>query len=638
MKYSRPKVIYLFAALAALPVLSFVPFHFFLPKGEPRGFNMVPREGTCKPYVQKELNDLRKISVFPKGGILNTKMVVRMKERCVPVWGGLNSLPPRNEWVMEKIRLQTYGYQKIPYIPINPDNPYDPNIVWSSPGPLFHLKKASAPNRRNGSRFKMVLFNRLPLNNDVPGGCAQYDSGSTLPNCFHGDQTTNFHFHGFHVSPQPHQDFVSIHIEPKGTTPTGDPNEAIGQYRYNVDPLPWTQAEGTHWYHAHKHGSTALQVFNGLVGVFLIEGPFDKWLKRFYRPHKLMEKTMAIQQIRAQIWANNDKRTRPRFRYTLVNGQANPIIKMKPGEIQRWRYINATSQASAQIRLTFEGLEAKQIAMDGVPFAPENYHRQPLLMDGSFDIDPGNRADFLVRAPREKGRFYVTVEVIGTITSPLRLEIDDRDREIIQSIPDYPHAHPPLLSIDVSGPRKTMKFPNTLPPLPSYLADIPAPTKERKVLYSMGTNGTPPTREFTIDKVKFDPACANQTVFLNSTEQWRVENDSTVLHPFHIHVNPFQVIADGEVQYSPPYIWQDTIALPPGTPLEPAAAVINQRFLDFTGGHVQHCHILGHEDRGMMLGVQTVCSNEKYGKATSGRKPECRPGNFIPALPECPTP
>ena len=161
---------------------------------------------------------------------------------------------------------------------------------------------------------------------------------------------------------------------------------------------------------------------------------------------------------------------------------------MKPGEIQRWRYVNATSQASAQIRLTFEGLEAKQIAMDGVPFAPENYRRQPLLNNGAFDIDPGNRADFLVKAPLEKGRYYVTVEVIGAVAPQIRGEIIVRDREIMNSIPNYPYNFPPLLSIDVSGTQKSMKFPEELPPLPSYLSDIPTPTKDRTVVYSMGSD------------------------------------------------------------------------------------------------------------------------------------------------------
>ena len=253
-------------------------------------------------------------------------------------------------------------------------------------------------------------------------------------------------------------------------------------------------------------------------------------------------------------------------------------------------------------------------------------------------MDPGNRADFLVKAPYEKGTYYVTVEVIGTLANGPRGDIVIRDQEIINSIPNYPYKFPPLLTIHVEGRNKHMNFPDTLPPLPVFLSDIPQPPKERSILYSMGNDGNPPTRAFTINGGQFDPSCANQTMVLNSTEQWQLKNDSTVLHPFHIHVNPFQVISDGDINYSPPYIWQDTIAIPAGTLENPGVAVINQRFLNFTGGHVQHCHILGHEDRGMMLGVQTVCPNGQYGEARKGKRPECRPGNYIPATPMCPLP
>ncbi|MDX1412100.1 MAG: hypothetical protein R3351_08070, partial [Nitrospirales bacterium] len=166
MKRSLPKVVCLLAIIAALALVSFGRFPFFLTKGEQVGFNMVPPDGECPPYIQEELHDLKKISVFPTWGTLKTNMVVRMKDRCVPVWGGLDSQPPRTEWVMEKIRLQTYGYQKSLFRPINPDNPNDPNTAWSSPGPLFHLKKASSPIARDGSRFRMTLYNRLPLNTD----------------------------------------------------------------------------------------------------------------------------------------------------------------------------------------------------------------------------------------------------------------------------------------------------------------------------------------------------------------------------------------------------------------------------------------------------------------------------------------
>ena len=596
----------------------------------PMGFNMLPADGVCKEYTQEELHDLNKISVRPKDGVLSTQLVVRMKDRCVPVWGGLSetNTQPRTQWVMEKISLRTYGYQWHPDRPVDPDNPDDPNTVWSAPSALFYLDKASAPQTNDGTRFKMDLYNRLPLNPEEPGSCAPYENPNLeYPNCFHGDNSTNFHFHGFHVSPQPHQDFVEVHIEPKGTQPTGHATEAIGSYAYNVDPLRWTQAEGTHWYHAHKHGSTSLQVLNGLMGVFAVRGPFDRSLEQY------REKYIVIQQLRKDLWVDAANRRFPRLRFTLVNGQANPIIKMKPGEIQRWRFTSATMQAAGQVKLRFRGLEARQIAMDGIPFAPENYARQPLLNDGAIDLDPANRADFLVQAPSETGRYYVTVEVIGALTGARRAEIQERDRQIVENLPDYPYEEPPLFTVDVSGTPEPMTFPSTLPNLPEYLADIAPPAKSRQVLYSMGSS--PPATEFTIDGVKFDPNCANQTTLLDRPEQWRIENDSNVEHPFHIHTNPFQVIEDGPTRYSPPYVWQDTIALPAGTRANKGSVLIYQRYLDFTGGYVQHCHILGHEDRGMMLGVQTVCPNGMYGRATPDGTPECREGNYIPSLPDC---
>ena len=93
------------------------------------------------------------------------------------------------------------------------------------------------------------------------------------PNCFHGTSVTNFHLHGTHVSPQPHNDFVLLNLFPYGSqgVPTGrpvpdacdasggDPFYAVGCYQVDVNPLPWNQAPGTHWYHPHKHGGTTAQ-------------------------------------------------------------------------------------------------------------------------------------------------------------------------------------------------------------------------------------------------------------------------------------------------------------------------------------------------------------------------------------------
>jgi L-ascorbate oxidase len=115
----------------------------------------------------------------------------------------------------------------------------------------------------------------------------------------------------------------------------------------------------------------------------------------------------------------------------------------------------------------------------------------------------------------------------------------------------------------------------------------------------------------------------DQCMPLNGLQDWVLENyTSKIAHPFHIHINPFQVIRietpTALNKYAEPYapkdnfIWQDVIAIPPaiissdGTQITPGRVVIRQTYLDFTGTYVLHCHILAHEDRGMMQLVRVV--------------------------------
>ena len=114
-------------------------------------------------------------------------------------------------------------------------------------------------------------------------------------------------------------------------------------------------------------------------------------------------------------------------------------------------------------------------------------------------------------------------------------------------------------------------------------------------------------------------------MLMGAAEEWTIVNTSPpgAIHPFHIHINPFQVIeiydpeSMGETPQimKPPYVWQDTIVLPPSFDVRTASGTterryghvkIRHRFLDFPGKFVLHCHILGHEDRGMMQLVEVV--------------------------------
>jgi FtsP/CotA-like multicopper oxidase with cupredoxin domain len=140
---------------------------------------------------------------------------------------------------------------------------------------------------------------------------------------------------------------------------------------------------------------------------------------------------------------------------------------------------------------------------------------------------------------------------------------------------------------------------------------------------------------FTIDDEQFEEAKFYQTMVLGDKEEWTIWNETSLSHPFHIHINPFQVLEVFDpnvdpvnpVKYPNP-VWQDVINVPaalkakPNTPakptdnalilgpdnkaLTPGYVKIRSRFVDFTGNYVLHCHILAHEDRGMMQLVRVV--------------------------------
>ena len=184
--------------------------------------------------------------------------------------------------------------------------------------------------------------------------------------------------------------------------------------------LQMGQAPGTHWYHAHKHGSTAIDVANGMVGAFIIEGPsYDDELNRFYGPGwTRTQPTMVINQtgvapnmMRARGPARQDKGPD-----LVVNGRFASIIDMAPGEVQMWRIVNGSGRSGVFIDGSNSFIDAsnapagfhyRRIAQDGVQLADVNYQRgedKPLLLAS------GNRADLLVMAPKTPGIYRLMVQ------------------------------------------------------------------------------------------------------------------------------------------------------------------------------------------------------------------------------------
>ena len=202
------------------------------------------------------------------------------------------------------------------------------------------------------------------------------------------------------------------------------PQFQMGAYPYcfkvpTYDPAKvlMGQAPGTHWYHAHKHGSTALNVANGMTGVFIIEGKYDDDLHKFYGP-KLREHVLMLQQLSSAPFPTLDPTlsiapgaARPPI---AVNGRRNPVVTMNPGEVQLWRIVNGAYRDAVQFQnFTQQGsqqpcsnngtcVDWRQIAQDGVQLTWKNYNSFG-VMDNQLNLAPANRADLLVRAPSTPG-------------------------------------------------------------------------------------------------------------------------------------------------------------------------------------------------------------------------------------------
>ena len=396
----------------------------------------------------------------------------------------------------------------------------------------------------------------------------------------------------------------------------------------NPTPYQMGQCPGTHWYHAHKHGSTAINVYNGMAGVFVIEGGYDDKLKELYPT--LREKVLIVQNLsETPHLLNKVFRTQRAPPSLFVNGGDQPAISMRPGEIQLWRMVNASVRAVTTI-VGFDGNgpEIRQVAQDGVQFKFENYQNKPLLGAQRSDarpfntFAPGNRVDLLVKAPDKATAGSFQFQVADTTSgSPL---------------------HIPILTVKIEGDpvNPAMEFPTTkdqFPAFPNFLKDIPAEQVHirRTLDFSWesgrsqpGSDDNSPAPTFMIDGKQFHDGLYNQTMVLGDTEEWTLTNATgQIAHPFHIHINPFQVVEVYDPNskiplYQPKknYIWQDVIAIPParvdgsgkvvldanGKAVDPGRVTIRHRFVDFTGSYVLHCHMLAHEDRGMMQLVRVI--------------------------------
>jgi FtsP/CotA-like multicopper oxidase with cupredoxin domain len=413
-----------------------------------------------------------------------------------------------------------------------------------SPGPTLRIKP--------GDTLRIKLINDLPPNRDA------LPADISRPHQFNN---TNFHFHGSHVSPSGIADNVMRSMAPGHT--------------YNIEiKLPEDHTKGTYWYHPHHHGSADIQMSSGMVGAVVIEGDFADVPEIATAHERLLVLSQVVYDANGMVENFETLFPETATRFLAINGQRRPMIAMRPGEVQRWRILNAAYQDDMLLDLEKHDLHA--VAYDGMQLGAMQSLKQVL-------IAPGQRADLLVKAG-----------AVGTYA--------------LNALP-YDQGHPSpvglLARVVVSGAPMDMKLPGALPPAPLATIKESEITNRRTVTFS----ATSPEADaaghweefnFFIDGKKFDPNRIDQRVKLGAVEEWTIINThGHDDHVFHIHTNPFQVVSVNGKTLAVPE-WRDSVIVERNG----GKVVFRSRFLDYTGVYMLHCHMMNHEEMGMMQTVE----------------------------------
>lgn len=361
---------------------------------------------------------------------------------------------------------------------------------------------------------------------------------------------TNIHFHGLHVSPSNNSDNIFIEVHP------GE------KFAYSV-AIPSDHPAGTFWYHSHAHGLSEEQVFGGLSGLIIVNG-----LEQLLPPDLRGVQDVALalkdaQVVGTKIQTSNINSDAPTTR--VVNSTSVPVQTIAPGEVQLWRLANIGADIWYDV------------ALDRQPFV--------VIGDDGNPVWQVTTAEHLVMPPGKRYDVLVTGAASGTDVL--------RTRPYDQQGDQYPAAK--LMTVEVAGaPVATAPMPTALVPA----APIPADqvVHQRTMVFTEKDA----KNQFFINGKMFDPRRVDVRPKLGTVEEWTLVNSTSEQHPFHIHVNDFQVISVGGVPW-PATGLQDTVPMYPGQNV-----VIRMRFTDFTGRFVFHCHILNHEDNGMMAVVEVV--------------------------------
>ena len=393
---------------------------------------------------------------------------------------------------------------------------------------------------------------KVTYKNSMPAGGGKCATGPCM-------NMTNLHFHGLHVSPNAPQDDV--------LTMMAMPGESL---EYTVD-VPRNQPPGLYWYHTHPHGESFRQVRDGMSGAIVIEG-IGRYVPEI---RSLRERILILRDLISKAPAEESERG------FTVNGMVRPKIPIAAGERQFWRIVNASPNLYADLQI--DGEQWEIVALDGMPLA---YHDPNCRTRFARHVllPPAGRLEAIVTGPRAGAG--ARLRTLNFATGP------DGDPNPEMVLAD-------LVNVKVDSKAKPVSSADNQQPVYEVVPE--------KKLVEVEDHATEFTVTFTEDKQgfyindkKYGPNDAPMTVVrVGGYHRWRVVNKTHEVHPFHIHQVHFLVYAMNGKRLREPQ-WLDTV----NVPLDGSVDLV----MDFSdpiirGVSLFHCHLLSHEDKGMMAKI-----------------------------------
>jgi FtsP/CotA-like multicopper oxidase with cupredoxin domain len=449
-----------------------------------------------------------------------------------------------------------------------------------------------------------------------PGGAPAVKASDPCSSGIMSPTATNLHFHGMTVPPLCHQDEVL-----KTSVQAGGP---AFEYRFRV---PANEPPGLYWYHPHIHGFSKAQVLGGASGALIVQGieranaqlaglPERVLIIRdqdLLNPDALPAKSEPVVPKmlidRDGDSANNGTGFGKPAKDLSVNYVPVPYpdyppasLKIKAGERQLWRVLNASAITYLNLAVVFN--RAPQalgiVALDGVPLNENGNPANAIAWRDHIGVPPGGRVEFIVTGPPAGVPALLVTRTVDTGQGGE----NDPNRALASLIADSDAPEPHSRLAASAGPLP--------PPALPWLGNV-APVRVRKLFFSeklTDPNDPNSATDFyiTVDgrpPAPFDPNSGVPDIIARQgdVEDWIIENRSTELHAFHIHQIHFLLLDWSGTPVDEPFL-RDTVNVPyfNGRMLQYPSVRLRMDFRDpnTVGTFVYHCHLLEHEDGGMM--------------------------------------